>query len=247
MPDRSDYNVNKNTIMATIQEKDPSIRVRGIGQLQGGGVKIITSNTESAKYVNNILKNTDGIENTYEILTPDKRSPQIILYNVSKDIVTEELTKGLIEKNLFLCNPNNTPNFKINFKIPAKDREKYHWVITVPPRIFREIREKGGLYFGWERLRVAEFIGIKQCKICMGYGHTSKTYINPNEKRCDRCGNVKIEGERHHCQGLRCINCIKHNQRFGTSFGTGHSCLDRRCKSYLKQKDIIRSRTDYGQ
>ncbi|GBL85734.1 hypothetical protein AVEN_193181-1 [Araneus ventricosus] len=174
------------------------------------------------------------------------RTPQLILYNVDKEIEMDILKEGLLSKNLFLADENNKTHFRVEFKIPARDKSNNHWVISVNPKKFIEIRDKGGLYFQWVKLRTSEFIGVKQCKQCFGFGHTAKVCDNTGEPKCDRCGEMIVGNTRHRCRGFNCINCIQSNARFNTDFGISHSCLDKRCKSFLRQRELIIKRTDYG-
>ncbi|GBL86773.1 hypothetical protein AVEN_96013-1 [Araneus ventricosus] len=159
---------------------------------------------------------------------PPRRTPQLILYNVDKEIEMDILKEGLLSKNLFLADENNKSHFRVEFKIPARDKSNNHWVISVNPKKFIEIRDKGGLYFQWVKLRTFEFIGVKQCKQCFGFGHTSKVCDNTGEPKCDRCGETIVGNTRHRCRGFNCINCIQSNARFNTDFGISHICLDKR-------------------
>ncbi|GBL83905.1 hypothetical protein AVEN_263601-1 [Araneus ventricosus] len=82
---------------------------------------------------------------------------------------------------MFLVDRNNRPFVKINFKIPARNTKFNHWVLTVEPEIFSTLMAKEGLYFQFSRLRFTDFINVKLCKQCFGYGHNIK-YREDREK-----------------------------------------------------------------
>ncbi|GBN77039.1 hypothetical protein AVEN_13190-1 [Araneus ventricosus] len=243
-----DFNRNRALFLGILKENNSVIRVRGVTKLHGGGVKIVTADEAESKLIKQLLLSYDKekLEDIFEMFIPPRRTPQLILYNVDKEIEMDILKEGLLSKNLFLADENNKPHFRVEFKIPARDKSNNHWVISVNPKKFIEIRDKGGLYFQWVKLRTSEFIGVKQCKQCFGFGHTTKVCDNTGEPKCDRCGETIIGNTRHRCRGFNCINCIQSNARFNTDFGISHSCLDKRCKSFLRQRELIIKRTDYG-
>ncbi|GBO06214.1 hypothetical protein AVEN_188520-1 [Araneus ventricosus] len=180
----------------------------------------------------------------FDFVIPNRRSPQLIIYNVDGEVDQEQLKAGLLAKNITLADSANKPCFKVEFSIPARNSLKKHWVLSIDPKKFIEIKNKEGLYFQFSCLRTSEFISIRFCKRCFAYGHTTKNCDPKNEQKCDRCGNTK--GNNHKCSGLRCINCSESNSKFRKNFNTNHGCLDPDCKTYLMHKEIIMNRTDYG-
>ncbi|KAF8788014.1 hypothetical protein HNY73_009554 [Argiope bruennichi] len=193
----NDYEKKKSTILNELRTKDPSVRVRNVSPIHGGGVKIVTASVRDAEIIKEILVADNQVDNLYELIVPGPRSPQVILYNIEGDIEEEQLRTGLLEKNLFPGDGNNEPVFKVDFSIPGKRSNNKHWVISLPPNTFHEIKNKGGLYFGWHRVRTSEFISLKQCKNCLGFGHTTKYCDRKDETRCEGCGDIKVTGETH--------------------------------------------------
>ncbi|GBM47068.1 hypothetical protein AVEN_179794-1 [Araneus ventricosus] len=180
----------------------------------------------------------------FELVTPNRRSPQFILYNVPKEIEEGTLKSGLLAKNIFLADGNNKPHFKLEFSIPGRDKRSNHWVMSINPKKYEDFLSKEDLYFQFTRLRLAEFISIKQCRKCFAFGHTTRGCDPSNKQLCDRCGDVKEEN--HRCKGNNCINCRESNKKLRTNHKTDHSCLDRNCKTLIRQKELVIKRTDYG-
>ncbi|GBO15974.1 hypothetical protein AVEN_165001-1 [Araneus ventricosus] len=118
-----DHDENRKTFLNILREKNPEIRLRSVGKIFGGGLKIVASTEEDVSFIRNVF-------------------PQLILYNVDKDVKLETLQTGLLAKNIFLADSMNKSHFKIEFSIPAKDRSKNHWVLSINPKKFEEIKEK---------------------------------------------------------------------------------------------------------
>ncbi|GBM24534.1 hypothetical protein AVEN_146439-1 [Araneus ventricosus] len=240
------HDSNKKLFLDVLQENSPEARLRGLGKLYGGGVKLITASIEDAQAIKETFldKCDQELVDKFDLVIPDRRPPQIILYNVEKEVDQSALKLGLLAKNIMLADSNNKPHFNVEFSIPARNRSYNHWVLSVNPKKYREIIAKEGLYFRFSRLRLKDFISPRQCKRCFAFGHTTRNCDPKTEQRCDRCGDVR--GSRHQCRGLYCINCAESNKKFRSNFRTEHSCLDPNCKTMIKQKDLIKKRTDYG-
>ncbi|GBN71965.1 hypothetical protein AVEN_35142-1 [Araneus ventricosus] len=168
----------------------------------------------------------------------------MILHNIDGEIEAEELQIGLLEKNLFLRDENNDPLFRVDFPIQAGNGKGRHWVVSLEPSIFREFNNLRGLYFQWNRIRFSEFVGVRQCRACLKFGHTAKNCVPGNQPRCARCG--EFGRENHVCRATRCNNCVYANEKFKLNLDTRHGAFDRKCSSYLRQRDQIIKRTDYG-
>ncbi|GBN41573.1 hypothetical protein AVEN_113655-1 [Araneus ventricosus] len=240
------HETNKKIFVEALQKNNPEVRLRGIGKIHGGGIKLIAASLQEVQAVKDILlENCDEeVLEKYDIVIPNRKAPQIILYNVDKEVEEGALKSGLLAKSITLADGNNKPHFKIDFSIPARNTKYNHWVLSINPNKFSEIIAKEGLYFQFNRLRIKEFVSPRQCRKCFAFGHTTKNCDSKTEQRCDRCGDVR--GKKHRCRGPYCINCAESNKKFRTNFRTEHSCLDPNCKSLIKQIDLIRQRTDYG-
>ncbi|GBN08132.1 hypothetical protein AVEN_16163-1 [Araneus ventricosus] len=95
------------------------------------------------------------------------------------------------------------------------------------------------------RVRFTEFIGIRQCRTCGAFGHTAK-YCDDrdNPQICGNCSMLKTE---NHSYGVpKCKNCIMANEKLKRNWHTIHSVFYKGCESYLRQRDILVKRTNYG-
>ncbi|GBN29670.1 hypothetical protein AVEN_235212-1 [Araneus ventricosus] len=169
-----------------------------------------------------------------------------------KLMLQKELKNNLIENNKKMVDDLRTKIESVNSKTYAKctnarNKESRHWVVTIDPSIFKELRLKHGIYFNWSRIRFTEFIGASgsQCRTCAAFGHTAK-YCEDRDKPpiCKNCSMLKTEN--HSCRVPKSKNCIMASEKFKRNWHTIRSVFDKRCESYLRQRDILVKRTDYG-
>ncbi|GBN62491.1 hypothetical protein AVEN_161543-1 [Araneus ventricosus] len=241
-----DYEINQKLFHGVLQSNSPEVRLRSVNKIYGGGIKLVAANTDEILNIREVFKehcNEETLEG-FDLVIPNRRTPQIILYNITRDIEQETLKSGLLAKNLFLADSSNKPHFRVEFKIAARNPRFNHWVLSVNPKMFNDIMNKEGLYFQFSRLRFAEFISIRQCRKCFGFGLTTSKYDPREKQHCDKCSEIKEEG--HRCRGPCCSNCKDFNKKARKTYGCGHSPLDQNCRSLARQKELIKNMTDYG-
>ncbi|GBM40813.1 hypothetical protein AVEN_137319-1 [Araneus ventricosus] len=185
-----DFIINKKIFTDILEKYDPSIRLRGIGKLYGGGVRMVAASHGDIMIVKGLIEEYGDKETMdgFDFVIPNRRSPQLIIYNVDGEVDQEQLKAGILAKNITLAVSANKPYFKVEFSIPARNSLKKHWVLSIDPKKFIEIKNRKGLYFQFSPLRTSEFISIRFCKRCFAYGHTTKNCDPKNEQKCDRCG-----------------------------------------------------------
>ncbi|GBN22713.1 hypothetical protein AVEN_68049-1 [Araneus ventricosus] len=197
---------------------------------------LITRNSPAR--INRISK----VREQFEISKPRRRRPQIIILGLPNDVDKERLIKGLCSKNHYLCDAKNKPLFEVNFSIRA--RFSTNWIVSVDPSVYKRLFEFQGLYFEFTRLKFDKLFGIKQCRHCRKFGHTTKWCPRAQDALCGNCG---LEHPTESCKEVTCVNCRDANQRSGTTFKINHKPNDRsKCESYEKQKANLVRLTDYG-
>ncbi|GBM71095.1 hypothetical protein AVEN_146308-1 [Araneus ventricosus] len=128
-----DFNKIRALILRIMNENNSVIRVRGMTKLHGGGVKIVTAEEAESKLTKQLLLGYDKekLEDIFEMFIPPQKDSQLILYNVNKEMEMDILKEGLLSKNRFLEHENNKTHFRVEFKIPARDKSNNH-LITNP-------------------------------------------------------------------------------------------------------------------
>lgn len=246
--EHNDFTTNRELITKALHKGNSALRIRNIARLHSGGVKIISANPEESLAIKATLETDDGLMERFRISIPNKRKPQFILYNVESEIEASELSVALIEKNITLATGNNEPRFNVDFSIPGRNPETKHWVISIDPKLYPDICQRERLYLNWRSVKIAEFVGVRQCRQCHSFSHTKKfcPYLAERKIRCFKCGDLGDDKEPHHCGGYQCTNCISHNKKYKTNYGTRHSGLSKDCHCFKDQKKILQLRTDYG-
>ncbi|GBN97831.1 Retrovirus-related Pol polyprotein from type-1 retrotransposable element R1 [Araneus ventricosus] len=211
-----DFDANLKIILDILQTNSPEGRLRGVGKIFGGGVKLIAASPDDIVAIKDtIIEHCDKeMLQKFDLVTPNCRFPQFILYNVPKEVEENTLKAGLLAKNIFLTDGNNKAQFKLEFNIPARDQRFSHWVMSVNPKKYEDFKNKEGLYFQFSRLRLSEFISVKQCRKCHAFGHTTKGCDPNNKQLCDKCGEIKED--RHRCRGSQSLGeCLNYSPVVG--------------------------------
>ncbi|GBN40504.1 hypothetical protein AVEN_275209-1 [Araneus ventricosus] len=103
------YTINKKILTDILQKFDPSVRLRNIGKLYGGGIRMVAASHNDIGrrilIVKGIFEENGDKEvmNGFDFVVPNKRSLQLILYNVDKEVDQDQLKFGLLATNIFLA------------------------------------------------------------------------------------------------------------------------------------------------
>lgn len=90
---------------------------------------------------------------------------------------------------------------------------------------------------------VREIIDVLRCFNCNGYHHSAKNCELPIS--CPKCSENHTF-ELCKSENLRCINCVKSNEKLKKNLKTNHSAMDSSCPVYQRFANVRRNQTDYG-
>ncbi|GBM72105.1 hypothetical protein AVEN_80772-1 [Araneus ventricosus] len=193
--------------------------------------EIATADEDEVKALKALLEEEEGVSEKFEIYISRKRRPPFILYNVEKELKNkDDLLNWLLAKSVVLADRNNRPLIKINFKIPARNTKFNFSVLTVEPEILFTLIAKEGLYFQFNRFCFTEFINVKLCKHCFGYGHNIKYSENREKERPQRFDNreeLKPKGVEHDCRRPKYHQCTIVTEEYGADYGVNHGILEK--------------------
>lgn len=85
-------------------------------------------------------------------------------------------------------------------------------------------------------------MNVKRCFKCLGFNHNSEKCAE-KEKIC--CGCAKVhEDNGLQCQEiqLKCINCIRANEKFDLKLDIEHSAFDFKCEVYQRKLEVIKKK-----
>ncbi len=131
----------------------------------------------------------------------------------------------------------------------AKNQHLKHAVFEVTPKTRRLLLENGKINIGWSRCNISDFVSVTRCFKCLGFGHTAK-YCNSESHNCSHCAGNHNYRECHiESTHKKCVNCIAYNNRTRDStyhLNVNHSAMDNSCPCYVRSRNNIVSKIDYG-
>lgn len=212
------------------------LRLRGSRNVARGVALEFCSKDELDTLMDFLNKEVDVFKD-FEYYIPKKRRPQFIIKDISETLSQDEFKGCLATKNKIF----EASKFEVDFVM--KTNRGTHFVVSVDPGIYIKVAELDYVYIGWQRSRIQPFDSVRQCTNCGRLGHT--TGKCEFQMACFRCSSDR-EHDDTSCK-LKCVNCVEHNNKFGTRFGIRHHCRDRgSCQSLQKAKVISNRFIDYG-
>lgn len=142
--------------------------------------------------------------------------------------------------------------FKRNFRPVKKYTPKAsktrecNWIVECSPKVRNIVRKTDRLFLDYGTVRFEDYIVPSRCFKCHGYSHVAK-YCEAKNSICGYCAEEghKYEEwkERKNKNGKRpkCAACLKTGEK-----NTDHSVIDGGCKAFLKAREELVRRTDYG-
>lgn len=224
----------------TIDPHKIKIRIERIKTITDGGLIINTPTAEEAKILDTEITKRKILKNNYNITTPKKRKPQLILFNVSNELSEEEIISGIVNNHKDIQQKDLIVKHKYN----TKNNYTSNWIIEIEPYILNKL-EPNKISIGWEIINYKENIRPTRCYNCGRYGHKSNKC--KNNTCCLRCGSS--DHKQNNCNSIEpnCINCKFFNQRYNSTYETNHICLDIKCPIWEREKLKIINRTDYSE
>ena len=208
------------TSMVPVKEK---LKIRAVKKIGNNGVLIETTTKEDmTRVIQNEKLNAAGL-----VARPvAKKRPQIIIYDVPKDISNNYLS-SLRRQNLEGMDKERVKDgVTISHKKDNRDSETSNWVIEAKPENRNNPIKQGRVYIEWYSLRIRDNINVSRCYKCQDYGHVSKhcraakdisghcgteghTFKNcPNTNKNPKC--IKKRG-REHEHSTRSRECPSYN------------------------------------
>lgn len=226
---------------ATLQELkkkiDPSKIGVQIGRIRNsarGTIAISVSNKNSAT----LLQQAISEHEEFECKEAKKNHPYLRVLNVPSEVKTEEILSAI-------CAESDKTNCRVAFQNRVKGTDSRHVAIQLSPRYWHQLTQKGYLSVSWHRLKIISFVPVQRCYKCQSFGHNS-TKCNHTKTICPWCSGLhQLKDCVSTSETGKCINCVRNNSAYKTSFDTKHPTNSTQCKVFLLHKQRMTNSTTY--
>lgn len=225
----------RDRVKELIQPKQLKLRVSRVNKIRNGGI-VMEVDASQADKVKDIIKDE------LDIKKPQKRRPQVKIFDVPKDTSDEELSKVVYEQNFTESDLTETEfgkNFKPLYKTGPRNEKHTQWVVEVSPKLRNVMTQNGRIYYEWSSLKVIDYFSISRCYKCQRFGHMAKDCKGP-----ETCGHCANEGHSYKdCPNKKlspkCVNCQR-NKLTNT-----HATNSEKCLTYVREKRRIQDKIGY--
>jgi len=225
-PEESEKVENFNDNMKKISNVLQCTQTNKIKKASNGKVIIEFPNSENAQKAEKLINASDDIK--YKAYVPDKLKAKMIIKNVYKDTLDNEIISSILNKNPSIKDLVDEEN-KIEFVFSKSTSEHFKSVIIkVDPKVRKCIYEnRCKIYIGLQMCNVSDHFHVIQCFHCQRFGHKahncfskdkSPTCLYCSEKHKSKDCPTKMNKSSH-----KCINCI--NKKLSNSDHTTNSKL----------------------
>lgn len=221
---------------------DPCELGIGIAKLKGirdGGIAVSCENDGDRRILKNEVERKLGQQ--YEVKEVSKWKPRLKVVGIEEDLPEEDLKQCIIKQNSFIRNDSD-----LKIKVVKKTKSGFMAILEVDAELFRSIMDHGKLKIKWNICKVFECLDILRCYQCLGFNHKSVDCrsVKGNVQVCAACGGDHKERD---CKSkeMRCINCVRANEKLGLKLDINHKAFDRECTVLMKQLERRRERIDY--
>lgn len=211
------------------------INVCGVSNVAKNGIAVKCNDDEACDVLMN--KVADALGDEVEVKKPKNVTPRIKLLKVNDpEDDNIQFVQQLKQHNQFLSGANIEVIHREQVKAKGKILNGvFNIVMQVERTAYDEIMTVKKLKHHFEVYRVVDNIYIRRCYNCCGFNHFSKAMNgNPacqNQKACSKCA-----GAHSHTQCAanfeKCVNCLKSNDRSGTTYDVNHNVWSRDCSVY---------------
>lgn len=202
-----------------------------------------TSKEKASENLKSVFKKDVNVENLA------KKHPKITVVGWPSDVPDDSLLSEICKKDETIDNmvKNGSKIELVKSWDMKNDRgvvETKKLAVTLSPDVYNYLmtQNKGYLYIGMSRCKVYDRYYVPQCYHCWKYYHYAQNC--PNKNNNPTCGKCSGSHETKSCrsQHEKCANCSTSNK----TLPNDHYAFSYNCPTYLREKQILIARTDYG-
>lgn len=219
------------------QNSDP---VNGLKALKNGKLIVECKDADAANSVKQKLN--EKMADAYDVVMGEKNWPKILILGIEEDYANDqEFIKALTEKNDSITEDSVIKVVKVyGSNNPIKKA-----VIETDIKTFENVMQRKSVIVGWNICTALEFVNVKMCYNCLGYGHLAS---NCNfDRACSKCSGPHKSDECTETT-FSCINCKRFNRLVSESdrIGENHPVFSVKCPLYKKKLNYRRNNVQYS-
>lgn len=221
---------------------DPqAFKISNIENSHSGIIVIESEDVDERDKIKNAIEVNMGDE--YEIKIPTKIKPRILISNMKFKVAKEDIIEKLKKQNSLI--ENSELKLISFFERKINNVVKYSAVVEIDADSFPKVIEAGKVNIGWERCKVFDGVDIVRCYKCKGFNHISSE-CKKEVETCLKClENHKTSECKNETIIMKCINCIRANNKFEFKFDENHNTFSRLCPVYLNKLEVKKKRIGY--
>lgn len=228
----------KRDLLKHIRPSEIKVGIKNTRELKNGGVILNCYNKQD---VEKLRKEAVSKMKHYEVQLTKLKMPKIKIPGYDGGMDINELETNIREQNTFI---DEQDKITVTYLKPNKRNKTYTIYCDVSPLLFHKAMNMKKVIINWERYPVFEELSIQRCFCCQEHYHKSNKC--PNQKSiCEHCAEQHPSAECSKTK-LRCVNCVKANQKHGLNYDANHAAGDPECPSYKYLMQVLRSKIDYG-
>lgn len=234
---------NRFQMKLKVKEKiDPTkLNICGILNAGNGGILIKCKDKETAEKVEDEVRKS--LESECEVQIPTERNPRVKVVGIFDDsnIDSKLLSEKIVTQNSDIFGDGY--DLKIVKTETSKRNQNYkNIILEVETEIYKRIMTEKKILVGWSRCSVFDAIDLKRCYNCNLFGHLGKDCKQPPV--CSFCSRPHKLQE---CKSTRekCINCVRHNEKYRSNIDTKHAAWDKSCPIYKRKIELKKKSIKY--
>ena len=234
--DDTSINVKKNAVAS-------ALRGIQVNDTRFSDKKIIM-NFASEREMNDAMSKLNDIHDVRTKNVRRKLSPKIMICNVYKDEVKDDLIRNLIDRNEYLQAIEDVEHkISLLFEKPAAGNT-LHYVLKCDPSVRKLIHDNHDrIKLVWSVYEVRDRYWVTTCHYCQRHGHIEKNCSAKTKNEGPFCKYCSGRHKTDQCNEStrKCINCVRYKNT-----DTDHAVGDRCCQVLIKETMNIKEITDHG-
>ncbi|KAJ3648411.1 hypothetical protein Zmor_018143 [Zophobas morio] len=233
-----DFNKTKSDIASNIDPLNANIQLEKVLSTKNGGILVGCSSVEQNSRFKLLAQ--EKLAETYVIREIKGVSPRVKLVGFSQAFEEAEwndLADHMIKVNSSIFNPKSTCEI-LKFWPTKKKPKVYQALLQIDKTSYDRLMAAGGLFAGYDYCSAFEGLEANRCFNCNNFGHSSR--VCKNKVTCPKCS---CEHELRNCtsEHLKCINCVRLNEKNNSLVDTNHAVWDHCCPVYKSAFDKLKA------